>query len=316
MECVPCNLCGGIDQRVLLHVRDRLTPAFGRFGIVRCMKCGLVFLNPRPTLEEIGRFYPSQYGMHVQALRGRRKESLYKRIPGLLFRDHDIPVRLRRDPYFVRRRGRVLDVGTGGGELLVEFHRHGWEPTGLEPFCEPSPLIKDLGVTIIRTPFKTADLPASHYNVVIFNYVLEHLHDPLDALRKAQRALVPGGMVYVGVQNFDCILRRMLGARWYPLEVPRHMNQFTPRTMSKLARAAGLRLAKIRYEANSNCLRESLLGIFLGRKQGGEFPGSAINRVLRTPALKVAAALFSGALSLLRQSDLVGFYLVKDSHGE
>jgi SAM-dependent methyltransferase len=295
-----------------MRVRDRLHPDRGYFHITRCRNCGLVFLNPRPTLTEIKNFYPSGYGSRPQDLRGRKKESLYKRIPGLLFGDPDIPERLDSDPYFTGRRGRVLDVGTGGGELLVEFHKRGWDATGLEPFCEPSPLVKDPGIEIVRTPFIDADLPPEHYNVVIMNYVFEHLHDPLDALRKASYILAPGGMVYIGVQNFDCFCRRILGPRWFPLEVPRHMNQFTPRVMAKFAQAAGLRLAKIRFEANSNCLRESLLSIFVSSKRGGEFPGSSINRILRTPVMKVVTALVSGVLAMLKQSELVGYYLIKE----
>ena len=171
-------------------------------------------------------------------------------------------------------------------------------------------LAKGLGLDIKKTSFEQAELPAGRYDVVLMSHVLEHVHEPLKMLRKAAELLAPGGMAYVEVPNFDCLLRRIFGSLWAHLEVPRHLNQFTPRTMRMLAKKAGLRVAKVRHVAGSHALRETLLRIFVSAKYGGEFPGSLINRVLRTPAAKVAAALVSGILSLLETSDHVGYYLI------
>jgi 2-polyprenyl-3-methyl-5-hydroxy-6-metoxy-1,4-benzoquinol methylase len=311
MEKVACNLCGETRQRVILKSRDHLNPDKGWFDIVRCRSCGLVFVNPRPTAEEIRRFYPSGYGSRFQTLK-KKKTSFYKRIPALLFRDPDIPERLESDPYFTKRRGRVLDVGTGGGELLLELHGRGWEATGLEPFCEPSAPAKELGLDIRRVSFEEAELPSGHFDVVLMSHALEHMHRPLEALRKAASLLAPGGMAYVEVPNFGSASRRVFGQRWAHLEVPRHLNQFTPRTIRMLANRAGLHLARIRHVAASHALRETLLRIFISRKHGGSFPCTLINRLLRTPAAKIAAALVSGVLALLKTSDHVGYYLIKE----
>jgi SAM-dependent methyltransferase len=278
---------------------------------VKCLKCGLVFVNPRPAPDEIGRFYPSGYGSRYREGKDKKK-SFYKRIPELFFGDPDIPERLDSDVRFKQRRGRVLDVGTGDGQLLVEFQKRGWEAEGLEPFCEPSPQVRELGLKVMNSSFEEAILPAGRYDVVLMSHVLEHMHKPLEALRKVARLLVPGGLAYVEVPNFNSLCRRFFGVRWAHLEVPRHLNQFTPRTIEKLARKASLRLADIRHVAASNALRETLLRIFPPVKYGGSFPGTIVNRFLRAPAGKIMAALASGLLSVFRTSDHVGYYLVKD----
>jgi 2-polyprenyl-3-methyl-5-hydroxy-6-metoxy-1,4-benzoquinol methylase len=311
MEEVACNLCGSNRQRVVMQRRDHLNPQAGLFSIVRCRSCGLVFLNPRPTVEEIGRFYPSGYGSRFKALR-KKKPSLYKRIPTLLFGDPDIPGRLESDTYFTERRGRVLDVGTGGGELLLEFHKRGWEVEGLEPFCEPSPPAKEAGLDIKKVPFEKARLPASYFNIILMSHTLEHMHQPLEALRKAASLLVQGGMAYVEVPNFGSLSRRLFESRWAHFEVPRHLHQFTPQTMKLLSGKVGFHLEKTRHVAASHALRETLLRIFPSGKHGGSFPGTLVSRLLRTPAGKMATALVSGVLSLLKSSDHVGYYLIKD----
>jgi 2-polyprenyl-3-methyl-5-hydroxy-6-metoxy-1,4-benzoquinol methylase len=311
MERVACNSCGTARQRVILRKRDHLHPRYGRFSVVRCLECGLVFINPRPGPEEIGRFYPSGYGSRYREGRNKKK-SFYKRIPELLFGDPDIPERLDSDPHFERRCGRVLDVGTGDGQLLVEFQKRGWEAEGLEPFCEPSSQVKELGLEVMNSSFEKANLPAGRYDVVLMSHVLEHMHEPLEALRKAARLLAPGGLAYVEVPNFNSLCRRVFGVRWAHLEVPRHLNQFTSRTIKNLARKAGLHLAGTRHVAASNALRETLLRIFPPARYGGSFPGTVVNRFLRAPAGKIVAALASGLLSVFRTSDHVGYYLVKD----
>jgi SAM-dependent methyltransferase len=311
MESVACSLCGGTWQRSLLRVRDHLHPQAGRFRLVRCSGCGLVFVNPRPTPAEMGRFYPCGYGSRGQTLR-QRGPSFYKRIPALLFGEAGLPESLAGEPRFAGRTCRVLDVGTGGGELLAGFHKLGWETTGIEPYCEPSALAEELGLDIRREPFELAELPASRYDLVLLSHVLEHMHDPLAGLRKAATLLAPGGLAYVEVPNYDSLCRRIFGPRWAHFEAPRHLSQFTPRTVSLLAKAAGLRLVKVRHIAASNALRDTLLRIFPPARTGGAFPGSTVNRLLRTPALKVAAALAAGLLSVFKASDHVGYYLAKD----
>jgi hypothetical protein len=82
--------------------------------------------------------------------------------------------------------------------------------------------------------------------------------------------------------------------------------------MALIARVAGLRLLKVRHIAASNALRDTLLRVFRSGANGGAFPETALNRLLRTPALKVAAALAAGLLSVFKASDHVGYYLTKD----
>ncbi len=89
-----CNVCAG----TLLESVD---PAC---NIARCVGCGYVFDNPRPTLEELVKFYsrPSQYGSWLQELPSR--QSIWER-------------RLS-EMQSTKKSGSLLDVGTGIGQFL------------------------------------------------------------------------------------------------------------------------------------------------------------------------------------------------------
>ena len=61
MEYVNCNLCGLNETQVLFRKKDKFGISQDEFRVVECQRCGLLYVNPRPTLEEMGRFYPETY---------------------------------------------------------------------------------------------------------------------------------------------------------------------------------------------------------------------------------------------------------------
>src|SRR5262245_8188890 len=66
-----CLMGGGNTFDPIIEAPD---PAGGDEGlwflVVRCRECGLCFTNPRPAVEAIGQFYPSDYQPHLKT-RGR-----------------------------------------------------------------------------------------------------------------------------------------------------------------------------------------------------------------------------------------------------
>jgi hypothetical protein len=53
METVACNLCGSTRHTALYQMPDRRGYQAGIFTVVECDRCGLGFVNPRPTFEDI-----------------------------------------------------------------------------------------------------------------------------------------------------------------------------------------------------------------------------------------------------------------------
>lgn len=61
MEQVYCNCCGSSNSRLVYQQPDGKYFPDEMFNIVECTDCGLGFLNPRPSISEIERFYPSEF---------------------------------------------------------------------------------------------------------------------------------------------------------------------------------------------------------------------------------------------------------------
>jgi uncharacterized Zn finger protein len=58
MEYVDCNICGLDDTQVLFRKRDKFLIADDEFQVVECRRCGLLYVNPKPTEAEVGERLP------------------------------------------------------------------------------------------------------------------------------------------------------------------------------------------------------------------------------------------------------------------
>lgn len=262
---MPCPLCGSWRRDPVVHAADRLSPARGHsspahhFTVVRCRDCGLAFTDPRPTAAAIGAYYPDAYHAVPSGSRLATLEERYRR------RQHNEAVRWLR----ARRphRGLVLDVGCGAGDLLCALRADGWQVRGIEPGLAGVTAARRRGLAVSLGRFDdpphdgathdgpgAGDEPAAGdgdtghipldsgaYDVVVFSGVIEHLHHPLTALRRACGLLAPGGLVAVlHVPLFDSPEARFFGPRWLALDLPRHLTHFEHATLPRMAAAAGL----------------------------------------------------------------------------
>lgn len=220
-EAVRCNLCGADDALPLFSLRDyRLQVDDVLWSAVRCRRCGLGYLNPRPTASELARYYPSAYFSRRRAHRARHE---------------------RQAAYVPGRGGRLLDVGTAGGDFLVVMKERGWRVEGVEPFTHAGGAE---GITIHRAPFPGAPgLSDGAFDVITAWAVFEHLPDPGAAFERCAGLLRSGGRLIVQVPNL-----RSIYARWAMQEdVPRHLYFFTPATLRAYGRRVGLELVRVHH---------------------------------------------------------------------
>ena len=77
------------------------------------------------------------------------------------------------------------------------------------------------------------------YDAAVFRHSLEHVTDPVGALRRVRKALRPGGLVLISVPNFGCWQRRRFGSRWHHLDLPRHRVHFTHAGLERALEKAG-----------------------------------------------------------------------------
>jgi 2-polyprenyl-3-methyl-5-hydroxy-6-metoxy-1,4-benzoquinol methylase len=242
-ESVVCNLCGSSNSKLLFKLRDhRLQVDDTEWNAVRCRECGLGYLNPRPSLEEIERYYPRAYFDQ---------------------RNGNLERYSREAAYLSGHPGRLLDIGAASGAFLALMRDRGWDVLGIEPAAAAE---SPYGVPIIKDAFPgTTSLPAGHFDAITAWAVFEHLHDPAASFRECARLLRPAGKLVIQVPNL-----RSIQSRWALQEdVPRHLYFFTPSTLRMYGDRTGLQLQRIVHTTNLfGGAGRGVLRLFLVRAMG------------------------------------------------
>ncbi len=217
-----CNICGN-DSTVEIATQNN-------YNYVECDKCGLVYMNPRPTLEELNSLYATY---HQRNGKGSHSWDLlmkgnFKHISSEL---------LRQYPYG----GKILDIGCGYGHFLNIMKKHGWQTEGIDPSPKTLAYAAKSGLNVKQTTIDEADLPQCSFQAVTMFYVLEHLTDPMKALKKISNILLPGGMLVIRVPHTTPIVRflSLLGIRNNLYDAPFHLYDYSPSAMRQLLKKAG-----------------------------------------------------------------------------
>lgn len=265
-----CPICGSED-RSLLHgdLFDRVFDvAPGRWALWRCAICNSAYLNPRPTPATIHLAYESYYTHEEEAAdqpkgivstlrnaignayRNRRFGTrLSPRLPLLswiarLFPHtrKQIDLQFRYLPSPAEGRGRVLDVGCGNGEFLRLAAKAGWKTAGVEPDPRARTVASQGGNDVRPT---LQDWEGEKFDYVTINHVIEHLHDPVTALKCLHDLLKPGGRLFLDTPNIDARGHQIFGEFWRDLDPPRHLALFNYKSLTDALVDAGFRIRQV-----------------------------------------------------------------------
>jgi len=294
-EQTPCPLCGADDARTVLTGRDNLYDVPGEFRLVRCRNCRHVYMNPRPTLETIGLCYPAGYGPHQADTESRAEPALAATQPSPGKTDERTPwyltswgrliPGLRRLYYWLADSkseiippvasdfGRALELGCAHGGFLTRLREAGWTAVGVELSAEPAQCAIERGFEVHVGTLESAGFSAGSFDVVFAWHVMEHLHDPRATLMEIHRVLKPRGWFAFSVPNFGCWERRVFGQSWHALELPRHLQHFTSRSLTRLLAGNDFDVVRVIHQRNLLNITGSV-GIVLQRW----FPRASIGR--------------------------------------
>ncbi|HWE45896.1 MAG TPA: methyltransferase domain-containing protein [Caulobacteraceae bacterium] len=134
----------------------------------------------------------------------------------------------------------VLDVGCGVGHFVHTASQRGWNARGIELSSAAVNFCQSHGVPVTQTDLFSAELEANSWDVCTLFEVLEHLPEPQAFLARTVELTRPGGLVYVTVPNIASLDARVQGRDWTAIN-PEHLSYFTPQTLGRLLRGAGLK---------------------------------------------------------------------------
>jgi SAM-dependent methyltransferase len=267
---------------------------------LRCARCQALLLAPQPSPEELAAYYAPAY---YSASDSKFPVVFEKLIT--LYRRH-------RAKTLVDRVGaattpRVLDIGCGSGIFLQAMAAHGYEAHGIEL---PGPAARRAGsipeINLFCGSLDDYPSPAHSFTLVTMWHVLEHMPDPVKAIRHCHALLEPGGWLAIDVPNGDSWQARWFGPLWLHRDPPRHLVEFTPTSLQPLLEKAGFTQLEVdtlqeemgwfgMIQSASNLLlkpRDALYNVIRSR---GSLPE---NRAVRLLAILIGVAFAVPALLL------------------
>ncbi len=255
-----CDSCGSYKYKLFIKSRD-LNFRTGEYIYVSCDKCGLVRLSPRPKKEYLANYYPSGY----TAYSSQTKPTIIQRFVRKLIKNNKLLARIliKDQLFFADKRGKILDVGCGSGKYLQILNGWGWDTFGIEINKKAVLSAKENGIKNIKCgDFEKTLYNKNFFDVVNFSQVLEHTSSPTQVLKKTAKILKSGGLVVIKVPNIDSLFFKIFKSYWFPLEPPRHLFQFTRKTITRLLQTNGFTNIKIEYNQSTYSFLWSLFYLF------------------------------------------------------
>jgi SAM-dependent methyltransferase len=202
------------------------------YRLYACERCGTGYLPRESVPGDLASLYSNGYFEGA----GEHGYPTYRREGALLAKNFH-----RRLDWIEARQapGRLLEVGAAYGFFLAAARSRGWDASGVEiaPECAAE-AARSSGARVVAADFLEAPLEGS-FDVVCMFDVIEHLKDPLSALRRARDLLDENGLVVLETGDRASPWARLLGRRWYFIDPPQHLVYFSAESLRWTLRRAG-----------------------------------------------------------------------------
>lgn len=264
--CPDCHVCGARGEPLYQGLRDRLFGAPGDWDLKRCpnSECGLLWLDPMPVEEDIGKAY-ANYLTHADP--HSRPLSLTRRIfdrTRLQYysKKYDYPL-LASSPLYqflmylsvllpgyraqwdsmvfhlsARPGGRLLEVGCGNGAMLKAMETFGWDAQGVDFDPIAVRVARQAGLRVHLGNLKDQAFGKEQFDAVVMSHVIEHVPDPSELFQECFRILKPGGYLVCMTPNVRSWAHKLYGSACLHLDPPRHLHLFTAKSLRQLANNA------------------------------------------------------------------------------
>lgn len=247
-----------------------MKPKAFEYRLLECAECGFGWLDPTPDAEALSAFYAPDYTAYRPEL-GEAARSFSRKVKMLVASVAGVSEDAQRKPAVrtaagmivkaielagaravplttavpmsLPRDAAILDYGCGVGWWLQVLRSEGFtnlfgydiDNPGLDP-------LEQAGITVLRS---TASFPSRTFDAIRLEHVLEHLTDPIEKLATIRESLAPRGRLVIAVPDYSGWSSKRAGIEWAALTLPHHVNQFTPGSLERIARRAGLRLTRL-----------------------------------------------------------------------
>lgn len=233
-----CPLC----QSIAGHFREITAQGEHFSGEVAtiCLRCGLVFLNPRLSDRALDDYYRSN--AFSQDVRGASTPNA----AAIAYRD----MRAQRRWNFLKEAlpasAACLEIGCSSGNFLNILAKNGYTVTGIDPSDGYAAYARNTGLNVISGNFPENLPDGLHYDVIFVFHVLEHVANPLGMLQAIRQHLNTDGYFVLEYPDIALAAQRLFLPPTYFHKA--HLYDFSLVALTALLAQAGFVVDQVFYE--------------------------------------------------------------------
>ena len=263
----PCLVCGNDSFTLVLDQKDSL---YFQRRFLKCNNCGLVFVNPQPSIEELEKLYNDEESFQAGRISWDRSEKRFVLTGKTTHEQADVDsktsIQIPTDRPLQKRRAkiriqilksvsppprRLLDIGCREGDFLEESLRAKYIPRGIEISSQyAQSTCQNLGINIfcgtLEQYVAQRESASETFDIVTLWDVIEHLIDPLSTMRQINSIQKEGDVLAMSTVNLMNYRYLQYGEKWRGfIEGQEHVVFFSSKTISTLFERAGYKSIKI-----------------------------------------------------------------------
>lgn len=254
-------------------------------GAKECSSCGVIFINPQPTEEEIKNLYLKEYFEHD--FRCGHTGSYFDESALQKLSEDDLLDRFKS----LKPNGVFLEIGCAGGAFLNTLQKAGYDVHGVEFSAEAAQFARErFNLPVHTGDLSTANYPDKMFDLVYMGDVLEHLTDPNSTLSEINRVMKPGGILGIRCpmqtntlfSRIGFFLYSILGKKATVNLPPYHLFEYRPKSFQYLLHANGFEIRTL-HQTIMPASEISLRGPVLQKimKKVFQYPNIFLTRTLK-----------------------------------
>ena len=231
---VDCPACGTKNEDIQMIKNG--------FKYCECKKCGMLYMNPRPTTDILSEFYPNSPN--------------YKYFNDCIF---PASIDVRRNKIFIPRvekvlelckkfnveTDKILEIGTGFGLFCEEMAKKKIfkDIVGVEASNSLAETCGEKGFRIYNGILEELQINET-FDVIVSFEVLEHIFDPKEFLKRSNELLNKNGILMLTFPNYNGFEIGALGKVSSSID-HEHLNYFNEKSISTLLEDTGFSVLSI-----------------------------------------------------------------------